>query len=268
MKTPRLSFRGFTLVELLVVVAILSLLLALLTPVLRRAKYQARSSICGSDKHQVAAGLYAYASANRGWYPARYPPKKNVYNHPYWYGRVGVPTEDMHAQFEKYIGPPVATRSSAGGTTKLGPPAALVCAVAPHGIWGREVPWPLDKIYRTNVCVYAGYDWANASTSSCVPLQDVDQMPQRIDQVHYRPVAGDLIEYMTGNSVDNFVGWDTPHSSNPAYHVRGRTNPEQPLSDPIPFAMGDGSVVFTTQLEGCYTDVGWGANYWMKLGER
>ncbi len=263
MKLLRVSSRAFTLVELLVVVAILSLLLALLTPTLQRTKYLTRSSICGSDKHQVAAGLYAYASANRGFYPARYAPKTNVYNHPYWYGRVNVANEDMHLAFEKYLGPPVRISQ-----TQVGPPAILVCAVAPDGIWGREVPWPMDGIYRTNVCVYAGYDWANASTSSCVPLQDLDQMPQRVDEVHYRPVAGDLIEYMTGNSVSNFVGWDTPHSSNPAYHVRGKTNPEAQMPDPIPFVMGDGSVVFTRQIEPCYTDVGWGANYWMKLGER
>ncbi|HOD81972.1 MAG TPA: prepilin-type N-terminal cleavage/methylation domain-containing protein [Phycisphaerae bacterium] len=263
MKSLRVSSRAFTLVELLVVVAIISLLLALLTPTLHRTKYLTRSSICGSDKHQVAAGLYAYASANRGWYPARYPPKKNVYNHPYWFGRVGVAGEDMHVQFEKYIGPPVRINA-----TTVGPPAVLVCAVAPKGIWGRVIPWPLEKIYRSNVCVYAGYDWANASASSTVPHQDLDQMPQRVDQVHYRPVAGDLLEYMTGNSVSGFIGWNTSHCSDASYHVRGSANTESPPPDPIPYVMGDGSVIFTREFEPCYTDAGWGTNYWMKLGER
>lgn len=59
---------GFTLVELLVVVAILSLLVSLLTPYLRRAVERARTTICGSNQHQLGLAMHSYV-AKCGWYP-------------------------------------------------------------------------------------------------------------------------------------------------------------------------------------------------------
>jgi len=57
---------AFTLVELLVVVAIIVLLLAMLTPALQRAKELTRRVICGSQGHQwqIAATLYARSYKN------------------------------------------------------------------------------------------------------------------------------------------------------------------------------------------------------------
>ena len=52
--------RGFTLVELLVVVSIISLLLTLLVPSLSRTKRLARLGMCGSNMRQV---LQAFASS-------------------------------------------------------------------------------------------------------------------------------------------------------------------------------------------------------------
>lgn len=243
--------RAFSLVELLVVVAILALLLSILSPSLRRAVYHARSARCGSNMHQIGLGMSSYASANDSYYPARHP-KANTYNHAYWFGQVGKADQDLHEQFEKYL----------GGAADGRPPAVLVCAVQPRGIWGREIPWPLGSIYRTNVAVYAGYDWSTASASCCQPHHPLDQMPQKIQHVPHRPIAGDLTEYMSGNSTQGYSGWNTSHSSDPRYHARGAGGPEAPPPDPIPFAFGDGSVRFTRDLEPCYTDPGWGTNYW------
>jgi len=174
------------------------------------------------------------------------------YNHAYWFGKEGNPKLDVHEIFEKYL----------GGPADDGPPPVLLCPVAPQGIWGVKITWPLVGIYRTHVTVYAGYNWATASASCCVPHLPLDQMPQRVDQAPHRPMAGDLIEYMSGNSSQGYSGWDTPHSSDPRYHVRAAGGPEDPPPDPIPFAFGDGSVRFTSRLEPCYTDQGWGTNYW------
>ena len=69
--------RGFTLVELLVVISIIAVLMAILMPVLRRVKGQAKQVMCANNMHQigVAASLYSQAWDNyipRGEYDAEH----------------------------------------------------------------------------------------------------------------------------------------------------------------------------------------------------
>jgi len=60
---------GFTLVELLVVITIIVILLALLTPAMDKAIYQAELAVCGAKLNGIAAGVTLCASANRRHYP-------------------------------------------------------------------------------------------------------------------------------------------------------------------------------------------------------
>lgn len=60
---------GFTLIELLVVIGIIAILIAILIPVLSKARYRAGEAACVSNLRQVATVLTAYAGENRGWYP-------------------------------------------------------------------------------------------------------------------------------------------------------------------------------------------------------
>jgi prepilin-type N-terminal cleavage/methylation domain-containing protein len=60
---------AFTLVELLVVVAILALLVSMLSPTLRRVKELTRRAICGSNLNNVGTALTTYAAANGGKLP-------------------------------------------------------------------------------------------------------------------------------------------------------------------------------------------------------
>src|ERR1041384_539065 len=62
--------RAFTLVELLVVVSIITVLLALLTPALDRAIYQAELTTCGAKLKGISTATLAYAVANARCYPA------------------------------------------------------------------------------------------------------------------------------------------------------------------------------------------------------
>src|SRR5690606_42046922 len=52
---------GFTLVELLVVMAVIALLIAMLLPALKRARQAARTIQCGSQMRQVTVALLNYA---------------------------------------------------------------------------------------------------------------------------------------------------------------------------------------------------------------
>lgn len=59
---------GFTLIEVLVVVAVIALLLAILIPSLKAARAQARMAVCGSNIRQLAFANIGYATENKGYF--------------------------------------------------------------------------------------------------------------------------------------------------------------------------------------------------------
>src|SRR5215813_11597295 len=65
--------RGFTLVELLVVVATISILAALLLPILGKAKVKAQQARCLSNLRQLGLAWIMYFSDNNGRLAQSYP---------------------------------------------------------------------------------------------------------------------------------------------------------------------------------------------------
>ena len=61
--------RGFTLVELLVVIGIIALLVSILLPSLSRARESANSTRCASNLRQIAMGILMYTMDNKGKLP-------------------------------------------------------------------------------------------------------------------------------------------------------------------------------------------------------
>lgn len=59
---------GFTLVELLVVMAVIALLMGLLIPSLSAARDTARTTKCSSNLRQIGVGMLAYAASSRGYF--------------------------------------------------------------------------------------------------------------------------------------------------------------------------------------------------------
>ena len=64
--------KGFTLVELLVVITVIAILIALLLPALAKARIVALRTVCASNIRSLLQGCAEYAQQNQGNYPLSY----------------------------------------------------------------------------------------------------------------------------------------------------------------------------------------------------
>ena len=65
--------RGFTLVELLVTIAVIAVLIGILVPAVGGARDVARSAACRSNLHQLSVAWIAYMMDNKGKFPFHRP---------------------------------------------------------------------------------------------------------------------------------------------------------------------------------------------------
>ncbi|MBC8135998.1 MAG: prepilin-type N-terminal cleavage/methylation domain-containing protein [Fibrella sp.] len=82
---------AFTLIELLIVIAIIAILAAILMPVFAQAREKARATSCMSNLKQISGGVLMYAQDNEegivGWM-RRYDPSDVSYRQWYWPDRL------------------------------------------------------------------------------------------------------------------------------------------------------------------------------------
>jgi prepilin-type N-terminal cleavage/methylation domain-containing protein/prepilin-type processing-associated H-X9-DG protein len=138
--------RGFTLVELLVVIGIIALLISILLPALNRARDQGNIVKCASNMRQLALALVNYASENKG----KYPPNLNA-------GGLG-PGNPATAQLwydadrlGKYLPKTVVTGSNSIATP------VMVCPTSKDGT---------VRSYAMNI-------WASGAVDKSVPTQKI-----------------------------------------------------------------------------------------------
>jgi len=63
---------GFTLIELMVVIAIIALLIAILLPSLQAARAHAKAVTCASNLHHISLAMANYLYGSKGTYPVSY----------------------------------------------------------------------------------------------------------------------------------------------------------------------------------------------------
>ncbi len=72
MKKMTTRGRAFTLIELLIVIAIISLLLSILLPALQSARRMGQTTKCAANLHHVGQAMSGYLAENGGVYPPAY----------------------------------------------------------------------------------------------------------------------------------------------------------------------------------------------------
>jgi prepilin-type N-terminal cleavage/methylation domain-containing protein len=78
--------RGFTLVELLVVIAVLGVLIAILLPSLSGGRSAARRAVCMSNLHQLGVATLFYLDANDGHFWRYYTDQTDPPGRRWWFG--------------------------------------------------------------------------------------------------------------------------------------------------------------------------------------
>ena len=115
--------RHFTLIELLIVVAIIAILAGMLLPALNRARGTARDLSCLSNLKQLTTTYIAYAQDNKGWVlPSNISTVVNettsawpgilameIYKIPAGKGKIGVYSEDINKRFRLFECPSEST---------------------------------------------------------------------------------------------------------------------------------------------------------------
>ena len=86
-KGSQLPGAAFTLLELLVVVAVISLLVSIMLPSLGRAKHLARQTVCASNLRQISLSVEYYLDANDRTYPCAEDPVSSSPFYWLWMGR-------------------------------------------------------------------------------------------------------------------------------------------------------------------------------------
>jgi prepilin-type N-terminal cleavage/methylation domain-containing protein len=120
---------AFTLVELLVVVAIVALLAAVLLPSLRGARDAARSTLCSTQLRDLAFALAYYAEDQADWFPPAEPADREPVSKLHWF---------MNRALMRYVHVPLCC--DADGNL-LGPPAErspLTCPLDDEPLLSRD----------------------------------------------------------------------------------------------------------------------------------
>lgn len=239
---------AFTLIELLLVMAVIGILAALLLPVLGRARYSAQTAICVSNHRQIGMGLLQYASDFEGYYPSRSPVASCDF--PIcWSDMNDPPAWDLHEAAETY----------------LFAPGTLACPFYPYDAADE---WPRVNIttyyVTTSTAVYAGHHPQTVVAYNTLD-PSVDELVYKVDQSEPESiVSSDSVSDFTSAPWLSVPGYRFFHTRDEAYH-RGEGEPFAPFGGATPSdivtGFADGSVARLDRVRQLGT-TDWGSVIW------
>jgi prepilin-type N-terminal cleavage/methylation domain-containing protein/prepilin-type processing-associated H-X9-DG protein len=191
------SKKGFTLVELLVVIGIIALLISILLPSLSRARETANRVKCGSNLRQIGQAMQLYANENQGNYPRTYYVNQagsltvdttgNNETQPFRTGsgvknnNIGAAmflllrTQDItsavfvcpssNSEPDSYQIPPVANRGNVQYQCNFSGANSSV---------NRNCSYSIQNMYATTTAINAGFRWTNTLTADFAIMADIN----------------------------------------------------------------------------------------------
>lgn len=142
--------RGFTLVELLVVIGIIAVLISILLPVLNKAREQAKAIVCASNEKQLLASYMMYLTDHKGATPifppveGTWPTSKDPFHHSFAYyeddtGNVGGRIRYDKGAFWPYVTSALHYVPTTGNKQGIPPEVLFRVFNCPSDVFGRDV---------------------------------------------------------------------------------------------------------------------------------
>jgi len=142
---------GFTLIELLVVISIIALLMAILMPVLYKAKEQARAAVCMGSLKQWGLIWSLYTSDYDGFFPCEL---SGLYHREWWIGALGQAGKTWQKHADMLVCPSARRLKAGGPFSDHGGPNHAYNFVWKSGFGPKPPDWKDMGSYALNLWFY------------------------------------------------------------------------------------------------------------------
>lgn len=210
--------RHFTIIELLIVVAIIAILAGMLLPALNKAREKARSIICSDNQKQIGMMIIAYQQDNTDYFPP-YKTADTTKNY-YWSGHlaVGGYTGGMEKSFKIFLCPSKKNQNEADILATRNPTDRAVMNKIDYGVNYRHI---YSNRYAGGSPADGGTPWGpqakvtqirNPSAKiSFADSYDVTVPATGSSTLEWENVKGGLLSTRHDGSVN--VGWVDGHAA-------------------------------------------------------